>query len=81
MPLPGLIVRAGREHGIDLAASWLVGDILHDIEAGRAAGCRTILLDNGHETEWVLTPQRQPHHTAADLAAAAAIITQGREAG
>ncbi len=74
-PLPGLIERAAREHGIDLAASWLVGDILNDIEAGRAAGCRTVLLDNGHETEWILTPRRRPHHTAADLSEAAAVIT------
>src|SRR5205823_6483112 len=66
-PQPGLLVRAAREHGLDLAASWLVGDILNDIEAGRAAGCRTVLLDNGHETEWILTPQRRPHYMATDL--------------
>ncbi|HJT77608.1 MAG TPA: HAD family hydrolase [Gemmataceae bacterium] len=73
-PAPGLILRAAREQGIDLARSWFVGDILHDIEAGRAAGCTTVLLDNGHETEWVLTPQRQPHYTAAYLSEAAALI-------
>jgi histidinol-phosphate phosphatase family protein len=74
-PAPGLLLRAAREQGVDLARSWLVGDILDDIEAGRAAGCRTILLDNGHETEWRLSPPRSPHFKAADLAAAAAIIT------
>jgi histidinol-phosphate phosphatase family protein len=77
-PQPGLLVRAARAHGIELTASWFVGDILNDIEAGRAAGCRTVLLDNGHETEWVLTPARQPDYYATDLAEAAAIITQGR---
>jgi hypothetical protein len=41
-----------REHGIDLRASWMIGDILHDVEAGNRAGCRTVLLDNGNETEW-----------------------------
>jgi histidinol-phosphate phosphatase family protein len=73
-PLPGLLRRAAREHGIDLAASWLVGDILNDVEAGRRAGCRTVLLDNGHETEWVMSGLRQPDHTAPDLPAAARAI-------
>ncbi|MBX6313276.1 MAG: HAD family hydrolase, partial [Isosphaeraceae bacterium] len=74
-PAPGLILRAAREQGIDLTRSWFIGDILHDIEAGRRAGCRTILIDNGHETEWVLSPLRRPHRVAADLAEAARIIT------
>ena len=73
-PEPGLILRAAHEHGIDLARSWFVGDILHDVEAGRRAGCRTVLIDNGNETEWLLSPQRLPHHLAADLAQAAHII-------
>jgi D-glycero-D-manno-heptose 1,7-bisphosphate phosphatase len=73
-PRPGLIVRAAAEQGIDLGGSWFVGDILDDVEAGRAAGCRTILLDNGHETEWRLTPERQPHFRAADLTEAAQVI-------
>jgi D-glycero-D-manno-heptose 1,7-bisphosphate phosphatase len=73
-PAPGMIVRAAREHEIDPARSWLVGDILDDIEAGRRAGCRTVLLDNGNETEWVLTPGRRPDHMAADLAEAATLI-------
>lgn len=69
-----LLHRAAREHGFDLAASWLIGDILDDVEAGRRAGCRTILLDNGHETEWVRGPHREPHHVAPDLNAAACLI-------
>lgn len=73
-PAPGMIVRAARERGIDPAGAWMVGDILDDVEAGRRAGCRTILIDNGNETEWVLTPGRTPHHRAADLAEAARII-------
>src|SRR5262245_58881112 len=73
-PAPGLIVRAAQEQEIDLARSWFLGDILDDVEAGRAAGCRTILIENGHETEWVLTPPRQPHYRAADLTGAANLI-------
>lgn len=47
-PLPGLLHRAAADLGIDLAASWMIGDKLTDIEAGRAAGCRTILVETGY---------------------------------
>jgi D-glycero-D-manno-heptose 1,7-bisphosphate phosphatase len=70
-PAPGLLIRAAREHGVDLAASWFVGDILDDIEAGRRAGCRAVLIDNGNETEWKAGPLRRPHHVAPDVEAAA----------
>lgn len=73
-PSPGMILAAASEHGLDLARSWLVGDILDDVEAGRRAGCRTVLIDNGNETEWVITPGRRPHRKAADLAEAGRII-------
>lgn len=75
-PAPGLILRAARDHDVDLGRSWLIGDILHDIEAGRRAGCQTVLIDNGNETEWELSPQRVPDYTAADLAQAAGIILE-----
>jgi D-glycero-D-manno-heptose 1,7-bisphosphate phosphatase len=74
-PAPGLILLAARDHGIDPARSWFVGDILDDVEAGRRAGCATVLIDNGNETEWVLSPLRTPHHVAADLDEAARLIT------
>lgn len=63
-PAAGLLQRAAKEHAIDLAESWMVGDILDDVEAGRRAGCRTVLLDNGNETEWHVTPERVPHYVA-----------------
>lgn len=73
-PAPGMIERAAIEGGIDAAASWMIGDILDDVEAGRRAGCRTVLLDGAHETLWERRPQREPHYVARDLAEAAAII-------
>jgi D-glycero-D-manno-heptose 1,7-bisphosphate phosphatase len=73
-PRPGMLLRAAREHGIDLRASWMVGDILHDVEAGNRAGCRSLLIDKGSETEWQRGPQRIPTAIAPDLAAAAALI-------
>ena len=78
-PEPGLILRAAQENQIDLSRSWLIGDTLDDVEAGRRAGCNTVLLDNGHEREWDLSPPRVPHHVAPDLAEAARVITdEGR---
>jgi histidinol-phosphate phosphatase family protein len=76
-PQPGMLHRAANDHGLDLARSWMVGDILNDMEAGRRAGCRTVLLENGHETEWLLSDLRRPDHVARDLAAAARIILAG----
>ncbi len=75
-PAAGMLVRAAAEHDIDLSRSWFIGDILHDVEAGRRAGCRTVLLDNGGETEWVLAgPHRLPHHICDTLLEAAQVIT------
>jgi histidinol-phosphate phosphatase family protein len=70
-PRPGLLMRAAAEHGVDLARSWMIGDILDDVEAGRRAGCRTCLIDNGNETEWRGGEAREPDFIAADLASAA----------
>lgn len=43
-PRPGMLLRAAREWNVDMARSWMVGDSLRDVEAGMAAGCRTLLL-------------------------------------
>jgi D-glycero-D-manno-heptose 1,7-bisphosphate phosphatase len=59
-PKPGLILEAGLDHQIDLSQSWLIGDILHDIEAGHRAGCGAILINNGNETAWELNAERIP---------------------
>lgn len=48
-PRPGLLLAAAREHGIDLAASFLVGDRWRDIDAGHSVGCRAILIDYGYD--------------------------------
>lgn len=43
-PSPYHLLEAAREFGLDLRASWMIGDRESDIEAGHAAGCRAILL-------------------------------------
>lgn len=73
-PKPGLLLRAARDHNIDLPSSWMVGDILDDIEAGNRAGCTTILLDVGSETQWLPGAERAPDHVATDLIEAASIV-------
>jgi D-glycero-D-manno-heptose 1,7-bisphosphate phosphatase len=47
-PGPGLLLEAARRYGIDLAGSFLIGDRWRDIEAGAAAGCRTVWSDYGY---------------------------------
>lgn len=73
-PKPGLILKAATDMDIDLSSSWMIGDILNDVEAGKNAGCKTILIDNGNETEWELNEQRSPEYKAKDLAEAARYI-------
>jgi D,D-heptose 1,7-bisphosphate phosphatase len=80
-PGSGLLLQAAREHGLALTRSWMVGDILDDIEAGRRARCRTILIDNGNETEWDLRGERRPEAVAHDLLAAAQIILASTAGG
>ena len=45
-PKPGLILRASKDFDIDIMKSWMIGDMPSDMEAGKAAGCRTILVEN-----------------------------------
>ena len=49
-PAPGQLLDAAEEHDIDLASSFMVGDHYLDVEAGIAAGCRTVMLLTGHGT-------------------------------
>jgi D,D-heptose 1,7-bisphosphate phosphatase len=78
-PAPGMILKASEDLAIDLSQSWMIGDILHDVEAGKKAGCRTILIDNGNETEWVLTKNRNPLFIAKKVIEAAGIIIRHTE--
>ncbi len=49
-PRPGMLLEAAKDHNIDLSESFMVGDRISDVEAGKSAGCRTILIsDNDSE--------------------------------
>lgn len=73
-PNPGLLRRAAQELDLDLKNSWMIGDILNDVEAGRRSGCRTILLDNGGETEWTGGADRRPDFIVREFRQAAEVI-------
>jgi len=47
-PAPGMILEAAAEHNLDLTRSWMIGDKALDIECGRNAGVRTILVETGY---------------------------------
>lgn len=70
-PAPGMLLQAAFDFNIDLTQSWMTGDILNDVEAGNAAGCHTILIDNGSETEWRRTEKRKPLYTVKHFKEAA----------
>ena len=73
-PKPGLILQAAKDMSVDISSSWMIGDILHDVEAGQRAGCRTILINNGNETEWIMNEYRIPEKKFANINEAAAYI-------
>jgi D-glycero-D-manno-heptose 1,7-bisphosphate phosphatase len=50
-PKPGMLMESAVEWGISLADSYMVGDRASDVEAGRAAGCRTVFVDLGYTSE------------------------------
>jgi D-glycero-D-manno-heptose 1,7-bisphosphate phosphatase len=50
-PAPGMLLDAAHSHGLDLAASWMIGDSDIDIQAGKNAGCRTARLMVKNQTE------------------------------
>lgn len=77
-PAPGMLLAAASRYRLDLCASWMVGDILDDIEAGHAAGTRAMLIDNGNETQWQRAPLREPDAIVADLYEAARMIALDR---
>jgi D-glycero-D-manno-heptose 1,7-bisphosphate phosphatase len=70
-PLPGMLLEAAREHGLELPGSFLVSDRFVDLDMGAKIGCRNILVKTGYgrgEYEW--NRARWPHlpdRVAGDL--------------
>jgi D-glycero-D-manno-heptose 1,7-bisphosphate phosphatase len=72
-PGPGMLHQAATEMGLDLTASWMVGDTVSDMLAGRNAGCRSLLVKTGYGAGYAhdMGPVTRQ---APDLAAAVDII-------
>jgi D-glycero-D-manno-heptose 1,7-bisphosphate phosphatase len=68
-PQPGLLLRAAHELGLDLSSSVMIGDEESDVEAGRAAGCRTIRIG-------VPAPETAADAVAPNLCAAVALLAR-----
>jgi len=79
-PRPGLLLDAAAAHGISLSQSWIIGDILDDVEAGTRAGCGTVLVDRGNETRWRAGRLRTPRAIVYDFADAVSLILNGGRA-
>jgi histidinol-phosphate phosphatase family protein len=75
-PGVALFERAAADLGIDLRASWMVGDILEDVEGGHRAGCQSILLDRTGRVTAEIGDPRSPDAIVSDLVQAATIILE-----
>ncbi|MFP4145143.1 MAG: D-glycero-alpha-D-manno-heptose-1,7-bisphosphate 7-phosphatase [Phycisphaeraceae bacterium] len=74
-PGPGMLERAAADLGLDLGRSWMVGDMVSDVLAGRHAGCRgSILVSTGLAGEQGDAARRAATRTVRDLSEAARVI-------
>jgi D-glycero-D-manno-heptose 1,7-bisphosphate phosphatase len=73
-PEPYFVRQAAEQYGLDLSRSWMIGDRDTDVECGKRAGCRTVLINHRHGRR----DQRssQPDYVVQDLLEAAALIVR-----
>lgn len=69
-----MLLQAALEHNLDLQHSFMVGDKLADIEAGKRAGCKSILVLTGYGATTTLKPEAATVEKCRDLDCAAALI-------
>jgi D-glycero-D-manno-heptose 1,7-bisphosphate phosphatase len=83
-PRAGMILQAAEALALDLSRSWLIGDAPRDVEAGRAAGCRTILFTPPGVAASPAAGESsdaRPDHTVTSLKDAIEYIAQHRSPG
>lgn len=73
-PNPGLLLRAADEFGLELGASFMVGDRWRDVEAGKRAGCQTVFIDYNYAEQQPFAP----HYTTRSVLDAAHWILSQR---
>ncbi len=79
-PKPGMLTRAAADLGLDLSASFVVGDRWHDLEAGQRVGARGILVRTGYGRTEEASPKAglQPAAIVENVAEAASWILRTR---
>jgi D-glycero-D-manno-heptose 1,7-bisphosphate phosphatase len=71
-PKPQFLLQAARQYGLEMAASWMIGDRDSDIQCGHAAGVRTIQIAEPHSA--AQRGQARPDYTVATLADAVPLL-------
>ena len=80
-PKTGMLVRAAQEHGIDMQRATMVGDKVSDLEAGRRAGCRTVLVLTGYGEQALVTSNNanfRPDYVCQDLQGATKCVLRAK---
>jgi len=75
-PNPGMLKKAQKDLDLDLSKSFMVGDKATDIEAGKSAGTKTVLVTTGKGAKEKDRLQNQPDHIAANLKQAVSWILE-----
>jgi D-glycero-D-manno-heptose 1,7-bisphosphate phosphatase len=77
-----MLLRAAREHGLDLSRSYFIGDALSDAQAAAAAGVTPIYVASGRGAEQrealLADPGLRGTRIVADLAAAVEVILEAQ---
>jgi len=77
-PAPGMLLDAAGAAGVALGASWMVGDTDADVAAGRAAGCRTLLIEHPGSAHKRTGGAPAPDLRAGDLAGGVELLLRGQ---
>jgi D,D-heptose 1,7-bisphosphate phosphatase len=78
-PEPGMLLKAAGEMDIDLENSWMIGDGERDIQAGKKAGCKTILIDAVPKENKLASSSVTADYRAINFQEAVNIIQKERE--
>jgi D-glycero-D-manno-heptose 1,7-bisphosphate phosphatase len=73
-PNPGMLFQAGKDLDIDMAESWMVGNSIRDVEAGKRAGCKTVMIASRTHEQKIPTGKPDPDYRAVNLKEVANII-------
>lgn len=73
-PEPGMLLEAAADFGLDPGRSFVIGDKSSDIEAGRRAGCTTLLVLTGKAGREEGAVRTEPDHVVSNLLAAAHLV-------